>query len=159
METRELLVDTSPHIPPGRALESLATDDAERRPGGAPHSIAEIVAHLVFWQGWFRRRCLGAPGPMPAKAALGWPQVAPGSWPDVRATFLEELEQLAGLGGDPARLDAPITPALELPALARYTVRDALVHVAAHDAYHLGQVVLLRELMGLWPPPSGGWTW
>jgi hypothetical protein len=35
----------------------------------------------------------------------------------------------------------------------------ALVHVANHNAHHLGQIVLLRQLMGRWPPPSGSWTW
>ena len=30
---------------------------------------------------------------------------------------------------------------------------------AAHNAYHLGRVVLLRQMMGSWPPPSGGLTW
>jgi uncharacterized damage-inducible protein DinB len=40
-----------------------------------------------------------------------------------------------------------------------YTTRDALVHVAHHNAYHLGQIVSLRQAMGVWPPASGGWTW
>jgi hypothetical protein len=39
------------------------------------------------------------------------------------------------------------------------TVREQLESFAAHNAYHLGRVVLLRQLMGSWPPPSGGLTW
>ena len=39
------------------------------------------------------------------------------------------------------------------------TVREQLESFAAHNAYHLGRVVLLRQLMGIWPPPSGGLTW
>ena len=26
-------------------------------------------------------------------------------------------------------------------------------------AYHLGRIVLLRQLLGAWPPASGGFTW
>ena len=43
--------------------------------------------------------------------------------------------------------------------LIREMTRDALVHVAHHNAYHLGQIVSLRQAMGLWPPAGGGWTW
>jgi uncharacterized damage-inducible protein DinB len=52
-----------------------------------------------------------------------------------------------------------VTPAIEFPPLADYTIRDAMVHVGVHTAHHLGQVVVLRQLMGLWPPPAGSWTW
>jgi uncharacterized damage-inducible protein DinB len=85
--------------------------------------------------------------------------VVPGSWPALHRQFLSTLERAAALGDDVDRLASPITPALEFPPLAHYTVRDALVHVANHNAHHLGQVIILRQVMGLWPPPSGSWTW
>lgn len=31
-----------------------------------------------------------------------------------------------------------------------------LINLISHDSYHLGQIVLLRRLLGAWPPPSGG---
>jgi hypothetical protein len=39
------------------------------------------------------------------------------------------------------------------------TVREQLESLGAHNAYHFGRIVLLRQLMGLWPPPSGGFSW
>jgi uncharacterized damage-inducible protein DinB len=156
---RELLIDTLAHIAPARALESLTADDAERRLPGASHSIAEIVAHIDFWQRWFCARCEGSGEPMIAKAALGWPAVPAGSWKDLEQRFLNGLERAAALGSDTAALSAPVTPAIEFPPIANFTIRDALVHVAHHNAHHLGQVIVLRQLMGLWPPPSGSWTW
>ena len=156
MNGRELLIDTLPHIPPAHALEQLGTADAERRLAGAGHSIAEIVAHMSFWQDWFCRRCDGVGEPMPAPAARGWPDVRSGSWPDVHARFAAGLECGAALVD---RRDHVITPAIEFAPLAGYTVRDALVHIAQHNSHHLGQVILLRQLMALWPPPAGSWTW
>jgi uncharacterized damage-inducible protein DinB len=155
MQARELLIDPIPHIPPARALEELSAEAAERRLPGAPHSIAEIVAHLAFWQEWFCDRCGGAATAMGASAADGWPVVAPGAWPAIRTRFLSSLERIAA-ANDP---DRPVTPPIEFPPLAHYSVRDALVHVAHHNAHHLGQVILLRQMMGLWPPPSGSYTW
>jgi hypothetical protein len=39
------------------------------------------------------------------------------------------------------------------------TIHDQLVSLTAHNAYHLGRIVLLRQLQGNWPPPDGGFTW
>lgn len=159
VHVRELLVDTFTYIPPAKALEHLSADDAERRVEGATHSVAEIVAHLAFWQEWFCARCEGVAEPMIAAAAQGWPEVANGSWPALQSRFLAGLERATALGSPPARLDEPVLPAIDFPPLASYTVRDAVVHVAAHNAHHLGQVIVLRQLLGAWPPPSGSWTW
>jgi uncharacterized damage-inducible protein DinB len=156
MNGRELLIETLSHIPPERALEQLTAADAERRLAGAGHSIADIVAHMSFWQDWFCRRCDGVAEPIPAPAARGWPEVPSGSWPDVCARFVDGLERAAALSGRPER---PIAPAIEFAPLASYTVRDALVHIAQHNSHHLGQVILLRQMMSLWPPPAGSWTW
>jgi uncharacterized damage-inducible protein DinB len=158
MDARELLLETYAHMPPARILEDLSAEDAERRMAGAPHSIAEIVAHLHFWQEWFRRRCEGKHAPMVERAAAGWPEVTPGAWPRLREDFVRGLEALGALDAGGAR-DARIAPAIEFPPLAHYTLGDALVHVANHNAHHLGQIILLRQLMGRWPPPSGSWTW
>ena len=155
MHPRELLIDTYPHIPPARALDNLTPGDAERRVPGAAHSVAELVAHMAFWQEWFCERCAGVGTPMVQSAADGWPAVTSGSWPSIQARFLDGLERAAAIDDR----DRAVAPAIEFPPLANYSVGDALVHIAQHNGHHLGQVVLLRQMMGTWPPPSGSWTW
>ena len=123
---------------------------------GAPHSIAQIVAHMTFWQELFAARCEGVAEAMPATAASGWPDVAAGSWPAQRDRFLAGLDRVLAAGKTP---DRAISPAIEFPPLAHFTIGDALVHIGQHNAHHLGQIILLRQLMGLWPPPSGAYTW
>jgi uncharacterized damage-inducible protein DinB len=157
MNPRHLLIDTLAHIPPMHALEGLDAADAERRLPGAAHSIAEIVAHMSFWQDWWCVRCEGIATPIVANAAGGWPAVAEGSWPSIQHQFVAGLERTAALGGtDP---DRAIVPAIEFPPLGNYSLRAAQEHVAQHNAHHLGQVILLRQMMGRWPPPAGSWTW
>jgi len=158
MLVRNLLVDTHTHLPPAATLAGLSNADAGRRVGGVPHSITEIVAHMAYWQDWFRHRCEGGTDPAAATAALGWPSVAEDAWPEVRDGFVTGLEQLAHAVEqlDP---DLPITPGFEVPLLDGYTARDVWEHVGQHNAHHLGQVIVLRQVMGLWPPPSGSWTW
>jgi uncharacterized damage-inducible protein DinB len=156
MRAREILIDTYPHLPPLRALDGLDPDAAHQRLLSTPHSIAEIVAHMSFWQDWFYQRCEGRHAPIVATASLGWPAVEAGSWPDLLAAFRAGLEKAASIG---SRAAEPLTPAIEFPPLAHYTVADALVHIAQHNSHHVGQIVLLRQLMAQWPPPGGGFTW
>jgi len=158
MNSRELLIDTFAFMPPRHAIDGLSPADAERRLPNAPHSIAEIVAHLVFWQTWFTRRAEGIHDAMVTSAALGWPAVADGSWNDLRSRFEAGLERLAEVAGNVSNADTLLSPPLEFPPLAHYTIRDTVTHVANHNAHHFGQIVVLRQMMGLWPPPSGSWT-
>lgn len=157
MHPRELLVDTVAHIPPPHALEGLTLEQAGRTVPGATHSIAELVAHMTFWMEWFVARCEGRAEPPPATAAAGWPAAAPGDWPEFQGRFLAALERLVRLGEE--GLDRPVSPPIEFPPLAHYTIGDALAHAATHNAHHLGQIITLRQIIGCWPPPSGSWTW
>jgi uncharacterized damage-inducible protein DinB len=158
MHARELLADTTAYLSPRLVLDGLPADLADRRPPGAPHSIAEIVAHMAFWQAWFHGRCDGTAGPMPASAAIGWVVPRTGQWDAIRRRFLDGLDGLVALG-EAADHGRRLDPPIEFPPLARYSVGDVFVHVGAHNAHHLGQVVLLRQLLGAWPPPAGSWTW
>jgi uncharacterized damage-inducible protein DinB len=156
---RDLLIDTFAYLAPARTLNGLPAEDAATRVPGVNHSIVEIVAHMHFWESWLLKRCEGVAAPMVTSAATGWPAAGAADWERLRQSFMDVLEQLAVIGEDPARLAAPVTPAMEFPPIAHFTIRDALVHVAEHNAHHLGQVVVLRQLVGKWPPPDGSWTW
>ena len=85
-----------------------------RSPGSSPH--------LAFWQDWFRGRCEGTAGPMPASAALGWVAPDGGRWDAVGLGFLEGVDRLVTLGtaSDSGRR---IDPPIEFPPLG--TTRSA----------------------------------
>jgi uncharacterized damage-inducible protein DinB len=159
MSIRELLIETFVHMPPMQILEGLSSDDAVRVPMAGLHAIASIVGHMEFWQSWFLKRCEGQGVAMPGNAAEGWPAVTADQWLDLLARFESGLAHAVSLGDDRARLDAPVTPAIEFPPLAHYTVRDALMHMAQHNSHHLGQIVTARQILGCWPPPAGSFTW
>lgn len=158
MDAHRLLVDTHSHLPPAATLAGLSPEEAARRVPGVPHSIAEIVAHMAFWQAWFTRGCAGDATAPVAAAADGWPEAPPERWPAVCDEFLGGLDRLAAVVGQ-LEPDAPLEPGFPVPMLQGYTARDAWEHVAQHNAHHLGQVVILRQLQGLWPPPAGSFTW
>jgi uncharacterized damage-inducible protein DinB len=157
MNLREFLVSPMGYLAPDKALDGLSAGEASHKVQGAAHTVAEIVAHLSYWQDWFYARCTGDSQPMATSAAAGWPGVQTEAWPALRSHFLDRLSLLATLGD--ADVSRRIAPSIEFPPLASYTIGDALVHVATHNAHHLGQVIVLRQLLGAWPRPGGSWTW
>ncbi|MCC6316543.1 MAG: DinB family protein [Gemmatimonadaceae bacterium] len=158
MNTRELLIDTHSHLAPAAVLANLTPEHACRRPAHAPHSIAEIVAHMAYWQTWFTARIDGRAEPIARSARIGWPAVGEDDWLATRTQFLAGSDELVRAASR-HDLSLPVDPVIETPMMAAYTYRHVCEHVALHNAHHLGQVVLLRQLMGLWPPPEGGYTW
>jgi uncharacterized damage-inducible protein DinB len=159
MAIRDMLLDTFVHMPPAHALGDLDADDAVRVPAEGLHSIAALLGHMEYWQAWLLDRIEGQSRAMPASAADGWPVVTAGDWLHLLGRFEGGVARAAALGSDADRLDAPLSPAIEFPPLAHYTVRDALVHLAQHNSHHLGQVVSARQVLELWPPRAGSWTW
>jgi uncharacterized damage-inducible protein DinB len=146
-------------LPIPAAMAGLAPPMASARPYASPHSIAEVVAHMRFWQRWFLDRAAGTPVPMIASASMGWPSVSESEWDSIRTGFETDYQHALAMIDDGTTLDDPLTPPIEFGPLQQYTVRDALTHVALHNAHHLGQIITLRQQVGAWPPPTGSWTW
>lgn len=146
--------------PPDVVLDGLTDEQALAKPGGLPHSIADIVGHMCFWQEYFNRAASeGFPGFI-EHAEEGWPKVGPGEWNSLRARFLKSIETTQGLAIACPKLDQKLLPDdLPLPFLERESIGSGLLHAVVHSSHHLGQIVTLRQLMGLWPPPAGSMTW
>lgn len=159
MPIRDLILDTHVHLAPLKIIEDLSGADAVRTPTSHMHSVAGLVGHMHFWQRWFLQRCAGIEVPMPTRAADGWPDVSVAGWPVLLERFAQGLHEAVALGDDSDDLEQPLRPSIDLPSMAGYTRRDALVHVAQHNSHHLGQVVSARQFLGLWPPKAGSWTW
>ena len=159
MRIHSVLRGSHSYLPADATLAGLTAADAAVRLQNAEHSIAEIVAHMAFWQEWFLDRCDGRHTLAPARAELGWPAVNGMSWEAVYDRFASGFNRALKLADDDARTAQPIAPPLEFGPIANYTVGDALIHISLHNAHHLGQVITLRQMIGSWPPPAGGFTW
>lgn len=139
-------------VPPDRLLGDLAEAQALNVPPGSPYSIAVLVAHVCYWQNRSIAQARGQKLPRPEHLDDTFPVVRPGEWPAVRAEFLAGLETCAQVaaerGGEtsPDRDDTDVAYYLaECPAL--------------HSAYHYGQIAMLRQIQGLWPPAGGDDSW
>jgi len=131
-------------VSPATALSGVEPEDACRPVPGGPHSIAQIVAHMHWWQ---QRRIAIARGEEPDDFALqidDWPQVQPEQWEELVGSFLASINELLGLTEDHA--------AMQRTVFGDRNVGSMLVSHTTHNAYHIGQIVLIRRILGLWPP-------
>jgi uncharacterized damage-inducible protein DinB len=162
-ELELVLIGDSAHAPPADILESLASDIADRVIEGVPHTIYEELWHIAFWQqvtlDWVR----GIEAPYPVHASAGFPGAEDAEredWEQLRQRFFAASQEAAAVARDVGRLDVlvrcPSRPGMPVRVM---TVRDQLESLGAHNAYHFGRIVLLRQLLGVWPPPSGGDSW
>jgi hypothetical protein len=131
------------------AVADLPPDRAGVRPAGLPYSPWELLEHLRICQRDILDFCRD-----PAYAEKKWPDdywpsdpapPSPGAWDASAAAFRADREAMKQLVADPA-VDLFAT----IPHGQGQTyLREALL-VADHNAYHLGQLIVVRRLLGAW---------
>lgn len=137
----------SSFTPASRALDGLTPEQAVTKFEGWPYSVAEVVAHMLFWQRHDHATIeTGAEPDVPAGS--DWPTVTEDDWPRLKDEFLASLEESRETARDPKNLERRILG-------GKFTVGLRMVWFTGHNAYHLGQVVMMRRILGAWPPPGG----
>jgi uncharacterized damage-inducible protein DinB len=176
-ELKEILSGDGYAARPACILEGLTAEQAHRLLAGSPRTIYQELWHIAFWQKISLDWIDGIERPYPAHAEEGFPFSARVDATDTRETdfhesdtrqnwvalcrrFLKDNAQAAALAQDERGLEQNIRcPSRPGRPVRVMTVREQLENLAAHNAYHLGRIVLLRQLIEAWPPPSGGYTW
>jgi uncharacterized damage-inducible protein DinB len=162
-ELTQALIGDSAAAPPAHILEGVGSDLAHEAIPFAPHTIYEELWHIAFWQQITLDWVSGIETPFPVEPAAGFPKKADADaepWDQLRQRFLDSLQQVAVISNDEAahgkQVRCPSRPGNPVRIM---TVREQLESLAAHNAYHFGRIVLLRQLRQAWPPPSGGFSW
>jgi uncharacterized damage-inducible protein DinB len=159
-ELEQTLIGDSAAAPPAHILEGIQNDLAHRVVQGAPHTIYQELWHIAFWQQVTLEWVNGIETPFPTHPSAGFPADEREPWDQLCQRFFRDNQQAAALAGDEKRLEQSVRcPSQPGNPLRIMSVREQLESLAAHNAYHFGRIVLLRQLCGAWPPPAGGFTW
>ena len=150
-----LLEADDAHMRFEEAVADFPDDAINARPPNVGYTPWHLVEHLRITQ-WDILEYVRNP----AWVSPDWPI---GYWPDPAATatpaefgasvarFLADRSALVDLVADPARdLTAPI------PHTPGHTLLREVVIVADHNAYHVGEFAILRQVMGTWPSSHEG---
>ncbi|HEX7185209.1 MAG TPA: DinB family protein [Thermoanaerobaculia bacterium] len=145
----ELLRSRSAHLDFDKAIGGLPPELRGKKAPGLPHTVWQLLEHLRIAQ-WdileFSRN--------PDHVSPKWPE---GYWPDSEAppdeeawdrsaeAFRRDLKAMQDLVDDPETdLYAKI------PWGDGQTILREAMLVADHNAYHLGQIVTVRQGLGAW---------
>jgi uncharacterized damage-inducible protein DinB len=141
------------HVATRTVFDGLDWRTAGARVDGSSQTLFQLLNHMIFWQEGALEWLDGGSPSMPEHAADSWPgPEAPSS----RTVWVKAVRRFrAGL----TRLERAAKDAGAARKGRSTSPLEMLAAVAAHNSYHAGQAVLLRQLLGQWPPPSGGLTW
>jgi uncharacterized damage-inducible protein DinB len=133
-------------------LEGVTHEQAARRPPNGTHSIWELVLHMSGWRNEVARRAKGEPAAEPA--AGDYPDVGdptPARWQAALAALDASHAALAtvvrGLSDDD--LLKPTNDPRNRPLGTGVTYYELLHGIVQHDAYHAGQLAILKRILGL----------
>jgi hypothetical protein len=137
-----------------RALEGSTAAEASWIPGSDQNTIWQLVNHMTFWTQYVCNVITGTPNPeghIDNAITLG----APGDptdetgWAVAQKRLFEVLDTYHGLLAeiDPSQpIGGKETP-----------IGKQIGDINMHNAYHLGQIILIRKLRGTeWQPVNWG---
>lgn len=146
----ELLEGGHAHAPFDDVVAHFPPDRIGTRPEGAAHSAWEIVEHMRIAQNDILRFSLSADYISPEWPAGYWPAAAKpergSEWDKSLTAFRKDLGEFVTLVRDPKQDLYKKFPW----GSGQTLLREALL-IADHNAYHLGELVVVRRLLGVWP--------
>jgi DinB superfamily len=151
---QNVLIAKAAFAKPENIIGGIPLGLATVRPHGLPHSLYEELWHIDYWLRFSLADIRGEHPTLPAHSKEGFPNdnatSSETAWQKLIDQVLEGLNAAASLAQDETELARMFRP--------DRTVRDELTIIAAHNAYHFGRMVMLRQLLGIWSSELGD-TW
>jgi uncharacterized damage-inducible protein DinB len=146
-----LLAWEDAHVGFDAAVANVPVELRGRQPEGLPYSLWQLVEHLRIAQYDILDFCRNA-----KYEELTWPDdywprspepPSAQAWDEAIELFRRDRRELQELAANTA-----IDLEARIPHGSGQTYLREIVLVADHAAYHIGQIVLVRRLLGSWPP-------
>ena len=134
-------------------LDAVVKDFPEKlrgvKPTGAPHSAWQLLEHLRIAQWDILEFSRNSKHVSPSWPDGYWPETdkppSEAAWNKTITAIRQDMEAMQKLVGDPKTDLYAKIPHGE----GQNILREALL-IADHNAYHIGQILLLRRLLGAW---------
>ncbi len=151
----ELLDARGAHMPFEAAVADFPAEGINRLVPNSPYTPWHLLEHIRYAQADILDYIVNR-----AYLAPTWPD---NYWPlrDAVATPAEFEATLEGFRRDRAALrdlvsDPATDPLATIPGTRGHSILREIRVVGAHNAYHLGEFAILRQVMGTWPAGREG---
>jgi len=141
----ELLEGRSAHIAIEPALKDFPAVKINENVGGSPHTAWQLLEHIRIAQWDILDFCRNENYREMKWPDDYWPKKSgtPDQWHDSLRQVLSELQEMRDLVADES-----VDLFAKIPWGSGQTIlREALL-IADHNAYHLGQIVLIKKMLG-----------
>ena len=137
------------HVPFDRAVKGIPPSMRGVVPNGWEHSAWQLVEHIRIAQADILEFSITAKYKAKKWPDDYWPEVAAPrnatAWSKSIAEIRKDRKKLQQLAKNP-RIDLTA----EIPHGTGQTYLREILLVAAHNSYHIGQIVSLRKQLGIW---------
>ncbi len=146
-----LLRGGSAHLPFAEAVADFPEGKINLRPRNVPYSFWHLLEHLRLTQLDIVEYVTSADYQEKEWPREYWPEpdaeATKQQWDETIASFNRDLEQLIGIVSDEATdLFASV------PSNPEHDILREMLIVADHNAYHTGELGILRQVEGAWGP-------
>ena len=148
---RDLLTKAQAHLMFDDVVEDLPLARMNERVDGLPYSAFEVLWHLRFTQRDILEFVQDAPYQQAEWPTAYWPHrqdATEAEWHAEVAAFREDQAALLRLLDDPQTDLFAVVPNGQPPEGEGQTWLREFLLVADHNAYHLGELLVLRRLLG-----------
>ena len=146
-ELTDLLAGGNAHVSFAQAVADLPAPLRNRPVPESPYTIWQLVEHLRIAQADILEFCLNPQYVAPEWPAAYWTHTAvdEAGWQAALRAIARDQQQFLDLLRDPATdLFAPLPH-----GDGQNLLREALL-IGDHASYHIGEIVLIRRLLGAW---------
>jgi uncharacterized damage-inducible protein DinB len=130
-------------VPGNTAMDGLTAEQAKWSDGKGNHSVGQLTYHLVYWDSEQLAKFKGEKPPaFDGNNEETFNDFDAKKWAQMVKQFdtvMTEWEKAVAAADD--------------KKLAEWA--STIEHVAAHNAYHIGQIIYVRKQQGAWDPAKG----
>lgn len=150
----KLLGGGNAHMPFDSAVADFPMQRINERPPSVPYTPWHLLEHMRISQ-WDVLEFMRDPDfESPAWPLEYWPAreavAEEADWFGTIEGFQQDMADIQALAADPQ-----IDMTAEIPHAPGYTYLREFLIVADHNAYHIGEFAILRQVMGTWPEGRG----
>jgi hypothetical protein len=143
-----LLDGGNAHIPFDRVINDFPMDQINIKPDNIPYSAWQLLEHIRIAQRDILDFIRETDYKSPSWPSGYWPSIVHAdkdAWNKTILSIKSDLDTLRDIVNNPKTdLDEP------LPHGEKYTILREILIIADHNAYHLGELLLLRRVLGAW---------
>ena len=128
------------------ALKDITDTEAAKRPPGGAHSIWELTLHIAAWANEVARRLGGAKPGEPQEG--DWP-ITGGTWLEAKQRVMDARDRVMKIVDEltEEHLDKRVGGERDAALGTGFTYAGMIEGLAQHNAYHAGQIMVLRRIL------------